>query len=108
MPKIQHIHALMRAKIHDGKEVWFMCMQPNCRYRERKPFLQGKVAMCNCGETFILTPSSLNKARPTCPNCVQNNALKRRQIKEIEGQMSTNNVINDLFREPMQQNEQEN
>lgn len=96
MPKIQHIHTLIRAKVVD-KNTWFMCAHINCRYRERKAFLLGKLAMCNCSQAFQLTATSLQRARPTCPNCVEDKKEKRRQEKEIMQKTEISNIVGDLF-----------
>lgn len=102
MSTIKHTHTFLRAKVSDGNKIWFMCSLPNCRYREQKPFLLGKTAMCSCGEIFILTPTSLNKARPTCLNCVESNKNRRKQEKEIVSYSNTNNLVYDLFRAPIE------
>lgn len=92
--KIKHIHTYQRVD-HTGE--WWKCTDGDCRHRDKRSFIIGKLSRCfKCGTTFTLSIEALRRKRPTCINCVGFNSKKL--LEEAQNvQVNVTSLISNLF-----------
>ena len=77
----KHLHTYER---HRKRKNLYRCIDPDCTHVTDKDMLQGKRAMCKCGEEFILSRYDLNYLKtPRCENCSNTQDAKKKRESKI-------------------------
>ena len=105
MPKINHIHQLVRVK---GSKTQYKCAYPICNFVWYKKFLIGKLSICNgCAEEFVTDEYSLSRAVPKCVKCRSVRRDKEKQHTIEQMQKREKEDIRFTFLQELQEKEEE-
>ena len=69
MPSLKHLYTYERKK----DKLYYRCVHPDCTHFTKREDLEGKRALCKCGEEYIITNKRPQRhfqlAIPKCENC---------------------------------------